>query len=354
LSKDDPVLLDELRSIMLRQVEQLSRLSEDLLDVARIAQGKFSIRHELVELDKVIADACEAVRPFIDRCGHTLSVELEAAPSIAQGDASRLLQVFTNLLQNAAKFTPRNGRLHVSLKGGGDCAVIRVRDSGPGISAERIASLFAAPGLVDGAVSPGNDGLGIGLQLVKTIVELHGGAVEARSDGLGQGSEFVVKLPLLPCDSYGEPNITTELSSRHTDGSQRLPRYRIVVVDDDRSTGVLLSRLLQSINQTVSVVSNGADAIEMVLRERPKIVFIDLMMYGMSGFEVAQQLRAEADLDGLVLIALSGRGDEVSKTRAFAIGFDQYLVKPTSIAELTETLRTLPTESTHRTTSVAR
>jgi signal transduction histidine kinase len=191
----DPALMEELRGIMLRQVRQLTHLSDDLLDVARIAQGKLELRREQIGLRELIEGACEEVRPFIERCGHALTIKLPHEPITIHGDPSRLLQVFANLIQNAAKFTGRNGRLTVTVEAHQGMAVVRVRDDGPGIELDLLPLLFEVVPPVDKPRAPVNDGLGIGLRLVKTIVELHGGAVAAHSEGLGKGSEFTVQLP---------------------------------------------------------------------------------------------------------------------------------------------------------------
>jgi CheY-like chemotaxis protein len=285
------------------------------------------------------------------------------------GDPSRLLQVFANLIQNAAKFTGRNGSLRVTVEPLNGLAVVRVCDNGPGIEEHMLSEIFEPFTQVNGTRGPANDGLGIGLGLVKTIVELHGGSVAARSAGLGHGSEFTVRLPLLNEFADNQPATqlpavedgslrTLKLPTTRTDpcgatvqskpppaaghNGQRPPAYRIVVVDDDRSIGELMARLLRTIGQSVTVANNGEMAVRMVLNERPQVVFLDLVMHGMDGCEVARELRGHPQLAGLVLIALSGNGDEESRRRAGEAGFDKYLVKPTGIAMLAETLAGLP------------
>jgi len=193
----DPVQVEELRGIMLRQVRQLTRLSDDLLDSARIAQGRFQLRQSPIELGQLVGSACEQIRPFIDRCGQSLEFKLRDKPLLVHGDAPRLLQAFANLIQNAAKFTQRAGLLQVTMETESEYVVVRVRDNGRGIAAHRLPYIFASLSPFDASSAQTNDGLGIGLRLVKTIVELHGGTVVVRSDGLNRGAEFTVRLPLL-------------------------------------------------------------------------------------------------------------------------------------------------------------
>jgi signal transduction histidine kinase len=196
-AKDDPSKLEELYHILQRQLRQLKRLSDDLLDVAGIAHGKLSLRREEIGLAELINGAIEQIRPLIERREHALSVQLPAEPVVVYGDPSRLLQVFANLIQNAAKFMAPHGSLRINVESQNGVALVRVRDNGPGIEAHMLQPIFEAFTQVDSASTSTNDGMGIGLRHVKSIVELHGGAVTAHSDGLGRGSEFTVRLPSL-------------------------------------------------------------------------------------------------------------------------------------------------------------
>jgi signal transduction histidine kinase len=201
IARDDPAKLEELYKILQRQLRHLKRLSDDLLDVAGIAHGKLNLRREEISLGELINGALEQVRPLIERCGHAVSVQLPAAPVVVYGDPSRLLQVFANLIQNAAKFMPAHGKLCITVESENGMAMVRVRDNGPGIEAHMLESIFEAYAQVNSAPTSANDGLGIGLRHVKSIVELHGGDVTALSNGLGQGSEFTVRLPILAARS---------------------------------------------------------------------------------------------------------------------------------------------------------
>ncbi|MDZ4782128.1 MAG: HAMP domain-containing sensor histidine kinase [Planctomycetia bacterium] len=192
----DPALMEELHGIILRQVQQLTSLSDDLLDVVRITEGKFELHLKQVDLQELIGHACEEVRPFVDRCGHTLQVDMPQKPTVLYGDSSRLLQVFSNLIQNAAKFTDQGGLLNVTVGSHGNAAIVRVRDNGRGLEARVLETIFEPFAQIDIANGATNCGLGLGLPLVKTIVERHGGDVSAHSAGLGLGSEFTVRLPL--------------------------------------------------------------------------------------------------------------------------------------------------------------
>jgi len=337
-AKDDPQLAENLVQVMRRQVLQLTHLCNDLLDTGRIARGNLAIDREGVDVEQLIENACEEMRPYIDQCGHTLTIELNDLPLTLVGDASRLTQVFANLLHNSAKFTQRNGQLHLSLEREGDEAVLTFRDTGRGIGAHDLRHLFRSNDHPMGCSEALDGGLGIGLRLAKTIVELHGGTIRAYSKGLKQGSEFVVRLPIVADVSADE---TGGLSFNRIGGSDRalqLPQYRIVVVDDDRSMRLLMPRLLEKLEQSVTVADNGDTALEMILASRPDVVFLDLQMHGISGFDVARQLRRRAELDSVVLIALSGSDDAVSRKRAADAGMDHYLVKPACLTELATTL----------------
>ncbi len=302
-------------------------------------RGQLSIRQTPVVIGNVIRNACEEVQPLIDRHGHRLTVGLHDAPITLLGDESRLIQVLANLLQNSAKFTDRNGNLHIECEQDKDQAVIRVCDNGRGISADALRNIFLPNRSPRDRPTVKADGLGIGLRLAKTIVELHGGTIGAFSDGLGAGSTFWVKLPIVTDVGTGQILDPPQTGAPDQEICRQLPHYRILVVDDDRSMRFLMSRMLQKIDQSVTVTGNGDTAIRLILQERPQVVFLDLQLDGMSGFDIARQLRDRGELDGLVLIALSGNADRASRELASESGFDRYLVKPTSIDVLTETLR---------------
>ncbi|WP_197442798.1 hybrid sensor histidine kinase/response regulator [Lignipirellula cremea] len=333
----DPQQMEQLRAIMQRQVRQLLRLSDDLVDAARISQGKLQLRNEQVGLRQLIEDACEEVKPLIERRGHTLTVHIPDEPIVVSGDQSRLLQVFANLIQNAAKFTEPKGTLSISVGTRAGMAFVKFRDNGRGIEEHLLPFIFEPYSQVKDAFYPLNDGIGIGLRLVKSVVELHGGSVSVDSDGQDCGCEFTVQLPLATL-TPGEATPDVPAAGAGTTASQR-----ILVVDDCESAAELLARMLRHCGHEVVVAVDGVTAIRCVLEERPQVVLLDIVLDGMSGLTVAERLREHKELKGLVLIALSGNSDPDSRRRALEAGFDKYLVKPTSIAELVETLAELTT-----------
>ena len=346
-NRNDPAQLDELFGIMQRQVRQLVRLSDDLLDVARIQQGKLRIQREEIALQPLIEGALEEVRPFIQERRHTLIVSVATEEMVVCGDASRLTQVFANLIQNAAKFTDSHGNLCVSLGREDQTAVVRIRDNGRGIEPQMLSAIFEPFVQAEHPRVPQNNGLGIGLRLVKTLVELHGGTVAASSTGLGHGSEFVVRLPLTASGAASQTAAGTPAVGLA--GKRRRPAaQRILVVDDDRTSAEVLARLLRSMSQTVRVVDTAGATLRSALELRPQIVFLDLVMDGMDGCEVAHQLRRHPNTADVVLIALSGNGDEASKRKAREAGFDIYLVKPVSIEMLRETLAAISARAPHQ------
>ena len=338
----DPVQVEELRENMERQVDQMARLSDRLLASSRNAQGTPPFRQELVPIGRLIEAACEQIQPLIRRRKHSLRVQLRDEPMVVFGDPSRLLQVFANLVQNAAKFTDPNGSLRISVESQQGNAVVRISDNGPGIELHRQSTIYESHRPVRGSRAIANGGLGIGLPLVKTIVEFHGGSVGVHSEGLGYGSEFIVRLPLAK-EAVPRPQPANERSNGECNGNSppSLP-YRIVVLDDDRSQRELLARVLRKFGHSVTVASDAATAIEIVIEQQPQIVFLDLMMRDMDGCDVARRLREEAELAAVVLIALSGNGDDASQRRALDAGFDRYLTKPVSVAELATTLADIP------------
>ena len=335
---DEPQLVDDLLQIMRRQVSQLTRLCNDLLDAGRISQGVPALHWCPVDAGQVIQNACEEIRPLIAQRGLTITVALGRLPLTVLGDPSKLTQVFANLLHNAAKFTDRHGHLQIDLEQDHDTAVIRLCDNGCGICADQLQEIFLPRSAAMGYAEHPGSGLGIGLPLANTIVELHGGTIDVFSQGLGHGSTFVVRLPIASKKSIDPPAMASQPSEIGQGDCSHLPSYQALVVDDDRSIRYLLARLLTKLEQQVTVAKNGQAALEAIIRTQPRVVFLDLNMQGISGYEVARQIRMRDDLDDIVLIALSGNGDTASRQLAAESGFDQYLVKPTGAAELTEAL----------------
>ena len=310
---------------MERQVEQLVRLVDDLLDVSRVMRGKIDLRREPVEFAAVVARAVETAQPLIDAQGHRLDISLPQESLLLSADPVRLAQVIGNLLTNATKYTEASGHILLSARRDGGTAVLRVRDTGIGIAPDMLPHVFDLFVQVDHAASRSQGGLGIGLTLVKNLVEMHGGTVEAHSGGLGRGSEFVVRLPLAAPghrDSGDNP-----AGGRRPEPTRQSGR-RVMVVDDNRDAAESLAMLLGLQGHEVTVAHDGPSALELAQSFRPAAVFLDLGMPGMDGYEVARRLRRQPGLEGVVLAALTGWGQPEDRRRTAEAGFDHHLVKP--------------------------
>ncbi len=325
------------REMAERQVQHLTRLVDDLLDVSRIMRGKIELRKERVALATLIDRAVETARPAFDEAGHRLTIALPPAPLLLDVDVVRMAQVVANLLTNGAKYTEPGGRLELNAGREGGDVVVRVRDTGIGIAAEvlpRVFELFvqAAP-----AAAHSQGGLGIGLTLVKSLVELHGGRVEARSEGLGKGSEFVVRLPFTgEAAGAGSGTKPTTVTAEPPKAGRR-----VLVVDDNVDAAVSLALLLRLEGHEVRVAHDGVEALAQVAVAAPDCVILDLGMPKMDGYEVARRLRKTPGLEGMRLVAVTGWGQEEDRRRTREAGFDQHFVKPVEPATLQELLAAL-------------
>lgn len=336
LVENDHEEMNRLRGMMERQIRQITRLINDLMDVSRISRGRIQLQKENIDLGTIISGAVESVQSLIDASGDRLTLALPVEPIIIEGDVARLTQVFGNILHNAAKYAGRNGVIWIAADRRDGQAVVSIRDNGPGIPKNMLSQVFEMFKQVDQTKDRSFGGLGIGLSLVRQLVELHGGTVEARSDGPGMGSEFIVTLP---ADHSSQPESTTHHTLQQV---SRVPRHRILVVDDVEASASTLAMILTSIGQDVATANDGQSAIRQVLEFKPDLVFLDIAMPEMDGYEVARRLRANEGLKGLVLVALTGYGQEEDRRKAIEAGFNHHLVKPTSIDELTQLLLTLP------------
>lgn len=331
--------------MMERQIGQMTRLVEDLLDVSRISKGRIELRKERTELGLILNLALESVRPLLDAKRHQLTVSLPPAPIALDGDAARLAQVLSNLLNNACKFTPEQGEIKVLVTHSGGWAVIRVLDNGVGISPDQQPRVFGMFMQSDISLNRSQDGLGIGLALVKTLTEMHGGTVEARSGGIGQGSEFVVRLPVLeestaaatPANPVPATGVAAPAKAR-----------RILVVDDNRASADSLALLLKLTGHDSHLAYDGVQALTMADSLRPDAVLLDIGLPGLNGYEVAQRIRAEPWGARVTLIALTGWGQKDDRQRAKDAGFDHHVVKPIRHAELRALLNGLPPSSCAR------
>ena len=328
LLKLDPEI-NELRQMMARQVEQLVRLIDDLLDVSRISRGKISLRNEVVNLSAVIAAAVEASATFIAESGQLLTVgSLDNVSIYVSGDSSRLTQVVSNLLNNSAKYSGAGCRIDLTVTLEDHVAVISVRDNGIGIAPELLQSIFEMFAQVDNTLERGSAGLGIGLTLVKTLVELHEGTVVAQSDGIGKGSVFTVRLPAIQ-----PPAVSVGLSAAQAVAANSRA-FKVLVVEDMRALRVIMSRLLTKLGHEVEFAEDGTLALQKLDTFHPEVVFSDIAMPGMTGYELAQQIRQRPDGSGICLVALTGFGQSADRNKALESGFDEHLVKPVDIALL--------------------
>jgi PAS domain S-box-containing protein len=313
------------REVIARQVQRMSLLLDDLLDVARITRGQLELKRDYVDLKSVVNVAVETARPLLDAKQHHLSIDLPAANVRLEADPLRLSQVLGNLLTNAAKYTDPGGRIAVSARIENAELIIAIRDSGIGLTAESIPALFNMFSQVNSAIDRAEGGLGIGLALVKGLVALHGGRVEVRSEGLGRGSEFIVHLPqkILAPAAGSAPQPGTEAANASV-----VRRSRVLVADDNRDAAESLAMVLRFAGYEASIAFNGADALRIAERERPAAAIVDIGMPGMSGHEVARRMRLEAWGKHAVLVALTGWGQAQDKQAARAAGFDEHLTKP--------------------------
>ncbi len=316
--------------LMGRQIEHMVRLVNDLMEVSRITRGKIELRMEAVALESVIKDAIELSRPLLEGARHELSTELCDEPLVVRGDGVRLTQVFSNLLNNAAKYTAPGGKIRIVLRKEGRHAVVEVWDNGTGIAPEMLNSIFDMFVQVSGTSKAAQGGLGIGLTLVKSLVELHGGSVVATSDGLGRGAMFCVRLPLTRIDA----GAVTPPAAAVAGWPASLPNT-VLIVDDNRDAADALSDLLQSLGASTHVAYSGDAALHAVADGvLPGLAILDIGMPGMDGCELAIKLRANPALKGLILVALTGWGQQGDKDRIAMAGFDHHLLKPLDLAAL--------------------
>ncbi len=334
----DPARMEQLRAMMDRQVHQMIRLIDDLMDVSRITRGKIQLRKERVALATLIAGAVESVEPLMHARKHQLTVQLPSEPVWIDGDLVRLTQVFGNILNNAAKYTVQNGIITVTADRQGDWVVVKVRDNGPGIPDHMLSEIFEMFRQVDQTLERSHGGLGIGLTLVKRLVEMHGGTVEARSEGPQRGSELIVTLPAIVVN----PRAVPDGLSGTSDSAASMPRHRVLVVDDLPELTESFATLLEVIGQQVFVAYNGPSAIESARVQRPNVAFLDIAMPGMNGYEVARRLRTLPELKGLTLVALTGFGQDEDRRKAAEAGFDHHLTKPSSQQALKDLLLSIP------------
>jgi two-component system, sensor histidine kinase len=319
---------------MERQTGNVIRLVDDLLELSRINEGRVTLRKERIKLRTILRSALETSAPVVETAGHELIVEEPAEPVLLFADPVRLVQVVANLLNNAAKYTERGGRVVLSARAEGPYAVISVRDNGIGIPADMLDRIFEMFVQVDTSLERSRHGLGIGLTLVKRLVELHGGRVEARSAGRGQGSEFTIRLPAFTDQRTARTGPAAAAGYTADRRKNDLERYRILVVDDHHDAGESLAMLLRLLGHEVRVVYDGASALDIARTFKPQVGLLDIGMPGMDGVELATRLRRDLGLDQILLVALTGFGRDADRQRSIDAGFNAHLVKPVDIAAL--------------------
>ena len=340
LNDNDPAAKDQARFLIAmvdRQADHLIRLVDDLLEVARITSGKIELKKQHVDLRDAVRQAIETSQPAINAGRHMMTISLPDQPLTVDGDPMRLTQVFANLLNNAAKYTPPEGRIAISMRSDGEEVVASIGDNGIGIRSEilpRIFDLFYQANRTKGREQ---GGMGIGLALARSLVEMHGGQVEARSDGPGRGSVFVVRLPLAAAPSQDE-RVEGDATVASVPAS-----HRVLVIDDDRDVGDSLAMLLQLMGADVRVAYDGEAALAVISGFKPHLVLLDIGMPGMNGYETARQIRKLPERQDLILVALSGWGRDEDRRHSAEAGFDHHFVKPMEVDAIENLLASLPT-----------
>ena len=330
LANHDPATIERATTIMHRQVEQMVRLVDDLLDVSRISRNKLELRKERVDLQAVVRNAVETSRPILVAAKNDLHVDLPAEPVHLDADPVRLAQVFSNLLNNAAKYSEPGGRISlVATQTGGELTV-RVSDTGIGIEPAKLSQIFGMFVQLHAASEQQvQSGLGVGLTLVQRLIEMHGGSIEARSEGTGKGSEFVVRLPVLPQEAKASPE-----EEPVADEERPTVRRRILVVDDNLDSAESMAMMLTLSGHEVATAHDGMEAVELAREFQPEVAFLDLGMPKLDGYEAARSIRQESWGKQIVLVALTGWGQQEDKRRSREAGFDAHLVKPIDFGAL--------------------
>lgn len=339
LRKNEEPLQQKARIIIERQLAQLTHLVDDLMEVSRITTGRVQLRLDRVIVSGIVERAVETARPLIDQRRHELTVSLPPQPIWLNADASRLEQVVVNLLTNAAKYTDEGGQIWLTVQEDGTDCVVSVRDTGVGIAPELLPRVFDLFTQAERSLDRSQGGLGIGLALVKRLAELHGGKVAVAS-AVGQGSEFVVRLPMMLTAEPHSPSSPTE-KTKPTG-----PSLRVLVVDDNVDSADSVAMLLEESGHEVRMAHDGPTALEAALEYRPNVVLLDLGLPGLNGFEVAKRLRQKPGFQNVVLVAMTGYGQEADRERSFDAGFNHHLVKPADFGKVQAILATVSMKTT--------
>lgn len=327
MAGNDRKLIDNILDTMERQLSQMVRLIDDLLDLSRITSNKLELRKDHLDLKHALRDAIETSLPQIESSGHRLDIELPTEPLILNADSVRLAQVFSNLLNNAAKYTPPGGIIWLKAWKASDHFAVSVRDSGIGIANENISRLFQMFSQITPAIERSHGGLGIGLSLVRGLVEMHGGTVEATSLGIGEGSEFIVKLPLTVASEEA-------FADSAAIADTVVARRRVLVVDDNEDAAITLAMMIRMFGHEVHTVHDGQAAVELAEAIRPDVVLLDIGLPKMNGYEACQSIRKQPWGKTIKIVALTGWGQDEDKRKAFEAGFDHHFTKPVNIVHL--------------------
>jgi len=335
--------VEQARAMMERQLGQMVRLIDDLLDVSRISRGKFELRKERIELAAAIKSAIDTAQPLIDAAGHQLMMSGSPGPVYLDADPVRLAQVFSNLLNNAAKYMERGGKIWLTVTPADGEVVVSVRDTGIGIPADALPGIFDMFSQVDHSLEKAQGGLGIGLMLVKQLLEMHGGRIEAKSEGSGKGSEFIAHLPVV--------NVVPPRQTANTADEPRARTLacRILVADDNRDAAESMSTVLRLMGNEVRTVHDGLQAVEEAAAFRPDLVLLDIGMPRLNGYDAARRIRAERWGKSTLIVAMTGWGQDEDKRRASEAGFDRHFTKPVDPGDIEKLIAALRTSSPQRT-----
>ncbi len=331
LTYNDREAFERATGMIGRQLNQLVRLIDDLLDVSRISQGKLELRRERVELAPIIHQAVETCRPMAGFADQEVTIAMPPEPVYLDADPIRLSQVVSNLLNNACKFSGQHARISLLAERRGDDVVITVKDNGIGIQSDKLDSIFEMFSQIDQSLERAQSGLGIGLTLTRRLVELHGGSIEARSEGLGKGSEFTVRLP-------GAGDQASLPLKQPQDEVRPSDKRRILVVDDNRDSAESLAMLLQLTGNETSVAYDGEEAIQVAAQQRPDVIFLDIGLPRLNGFDACRRIREHQWAENVLIIALTGWGQKEDRRKSAEAGFDGHLVKPVDNVELMKVL----------------
>jgi PAS domain S-box-containing protein len=328
-------IVERTRSMMERQLTQMVRLVDDLMDVSRIRRGKLELHTERVPLAAVVESALETSRPLIEQMGQELTVTLPEQSIVVDADMTRLAQVFLNLLNNAAKYSDRGGHIELIIERQGSDALVTVKDTGIGIAADQVPRIFEMFTQVDQSLEKSQGGLGIGLTLASRLAEMHGGTIEARSEGPGKGSQFLVRLPI-------DIKATNSQASGHEAEHPAMSSHRILVVDDNRDSGDSLSEMLNMMGHDTRTAYDGEEGVKLASEFRPDVILLDIGLPKLNGYEACRTIREESWSKGVVLIAVTGWGQLDDRRRSHEAGFDHHMVKPVDFNVLMKLLAELP------------